>query len=525
MSVKTRVPKIKPDSPTESAPSPPSPKTTIVWTFDDGGESIIAGPRSPDWAHLETHNAATLIKSDPHRRVWRLVIDRQELYIKEFIHTSLRDRLRRLIRGPQAKLEWNTARIAADLGVRTVRFVAYGVAGNRSFLVSDALVGAIPLAEAWIDTGNRRDTLTRATALLMADAHNRGFIHADAHPRNILVVPGQEGQFTAYFADVYAARCPTRVTDADAAQNIAQLRQWFRTRATRSQRLRFLKTYCLRRSEDQSESARALTRRLAPQIVANTNEQAEKLWARRDRRILADNKYFTRILAGHQAIAHVTLRPSRPDIFPTPSTPTRTACQWRELLNQDETPEDVTILATTLQAAPRSRRLPMRLAFEMGHRLRNRDLPCRRPIAVVERRVPPAQTRSELWCDALPHTQGLFALARDSQTTLALRRTLCRALANLIALMADRGAAVETASSKTFGFDATTGILLIENPTDVLLRPRDVQRDRVTTLRALGKLFTQPGQLHRTDAVRLLKHLAPANWKQLWRLTEEGNRQ
>ncbi|MCH7526440.1 MAG: hypothetical protein IID39_03290 [Planctomycetes bacterium] len=511
------------------------------WWILDGWQSRVTGPDAPDWLNLHRHSNATLVKSNPRRSVWRVTTADRQIYAKEFIHPSVRDRLRHLFRGPQARSELRSARAAADRGVPTVCFVACGISKTRSVLLSEAIPEASPLSQIWTDIGHacdpgaardRRNAVIHAVARLIACAHRQGFLHPDAHPRNILIALEEADGFTAYFADVYGARQTAHLSDRQAAKSIAQLRQWFTLRATRTERLRFLRKYCEERLDSpspRSTSARVMMRRLAGPIVAATRRQARLLWKKRDQRILTTNEYFARLGLGRRIRAHVTLRFGRRDIHPTPSAPPRSARQWRELLSASDPTGGPTRLADMMVVLSRQptgmlERIrwmfagsPLRRAFVMGHRLRNRDLPTRWPFAVVERLALGTHAASTLWQDAYPDSQSLTGFLRNPRTDRASRTAACRSLAKVVLLMADRGAAVVRASSATFAVAAETNAVLIDDPTDVILRPRNVERDRLATILALGEVLHRTDCLRRTDAVRFLKRLAPTKWKQLWR--------
>ncbi|MEE9297327.1 MAG: lipopolysaccharide kinase InaA family protein [Phycisphaerae bacterium] len=529
----------------------------IRWTVASGWEECITGPAAPDWPKLAESDltavgpalpvgqafqpvdqqagkpvpqqGGVLIKSNPVRRVWRFSIAGRKFFVKVYMRLSAFAGIRRLLRGSDARREWRAGRWAQRNDVPTVRFVAYGRGGGRCYLVSEAVRDAKTLSESWLQ-GTDKWALLRAVADLLAAAHDAGFVHGDEHPNNILVFPAEGRPCGACYVDIYSARLGWRVSKAEAAQSLAQLNQWFSPRTSRRRRLRFLGAYCLRRAHGDTREARAMMRRLGPLIAEASQRQAERLWRKRDRRILRSNRYFTAIQRADGWSVHAVIRFRQPDLFPSPSVLPGAVSEWTGARAQARGSEDGLETACEIEGAIRQTAAMMldagvtvcvrqgsslpRSAFVMGHRLRHRDLPCRWPIAVADG---PDEKSGVLWVDASPAAEDLVAFLKQRSEHRAARRRAAESLADVVSSMADRGASVQQCCRGTFGVVPGKCTVVIDAPLNVLLRSRDPNRDLRTTSRALYEHVKRCGVFRRTDAACYLKALSSKRWRALWK--------
>ncbi len=481
----------------------------IHWTVSPGEKAAVTGDNAPDWSDLVNDPSATLVKSNTVRQVWRIRRDDRDWYVKDFGLTSTRAGLRQRLRGSDAHIEYRAGHGAAERGVPCVRVIAHGESRRRSLLVTEAVSGAATLADAWQEacessSRGRLDGMMKATAGLLAKAHTAGFLHGDDHPRNILIAPDGDGAARAVYVDVARAREKSGISDTEAAASVAQLHQWFRLRSERHLRLRFLWTYCVRRSSGDARSARQLLRRISPIVYAETHTQAARLWAKRDRRILGTNAYFARIALPGGARAHVTLRFRQRALFPMPSLPDQAVDAWQARIDTLEHCTDVVARGDSSHQE----------AFVAGHRLRNRDLPCRWPAAMV---TATGETSDILWVDANPRTKPLSDHMADIALDVPARRRVVASLARISRLMSDRGVCLGTAPDTAFGV-TPDGDVIIDAPTAVILSHRDPVRDGAKTSRALYELAFRGNWFRRTDAIRYLKALGADDWKAMWRL-------
>ena len=251
-----------------------------------------------DWLAEKPTDRLTLVKASAVRQVYRLELPDATFYVKRHVGRGVVQRVKGLLRGSPARIEYRASRYTTEHGVPAIQIAAYGKAneGNAglvSWTVSPALEGARTLAAAYrgasalADRPARRSAvadLTESTARLLATAHEAAFLHPDNHPRNILVQRAADGKTACLFVDLYGARCGRVVSDSEAARSLAALDMWFAGRASRTNRLRFLRSYCAWRNKPR--------RALARLVSGSVRRHARTLYRKRDRRIGRNNAYF-----------------------------------------------------------------------------------------------------------------------------------------------------------------------------------------------------------------------------------------
>jgi len=390
------------------------------WQVCAGRGDLAAIP----WDRLDEYAGAELVKQNPVRQVWRVQADTEVWFAKRFTDFGIAHAIRRILRGAPEKKEWQVSEYAERHGVPCVRFAGLlkpegGRGRARAVLVSREIAGAVSLADVWRQSGDHADPsgrrnlgqrLTELVAHLMAHAHAQGFLHRDTHPANILIRRDDDGvSREALFADLQKARIGRKVSDANAAGNLAELAQWFRLRTTVTQRLRFLRMYLAPRRGWDAKHAGSFEARPARRAFLRLVEQAferqrQRLYAKRDRRIFRNNQYFGWADVGRGWRGVFTLRVRGRDRRPFPSQPDRSVDEWvawvrREFphLECEARCDDAAArlgLVLLREKAPTLWRqgvwtlfkCPNRTSFGMFHRERHRDLPAPVPVALFERR-------------------------------------------------------------------------------------------------------------------------------------------
>jgi hypothetical protein len=186
------------------------------------------------------------------------------------------------------------------------------------------------------------------------------------------------------------------------------LDQYFHRVATRTERLRFLRSYlnALHATEN-GRDERLMEHRLVPEILHERARHALRLARRRDQRIWRKGKYFTTFElakdSGRRLRATVVVDLERRHLFPEPETPDRSEPEWRNILGAFIGEPDNTKIAReltrhgmqceTMQPANFFQRLkwilfgsPHRRAFARAHQLRHRDIRAPLLLAYVEER-------------------------------------------------------------------------------------------------------------------------------------------
>ena len=500
----------------------------IRWRIDPGSEHLIRGSGSPDWFALERDDRAALIKSNPRRRVWRVFHGKKPLIVKQFDEPAAEHLVRRIVRSTPAQREWRAAAVAARHGIACPHFLGLGIAGGSSVSIMHEIPDAVSLDQAWLDFEGedggrrRRHGIIEAVARLIVHAHQCGFVHGDDHPRNILISAESGGRLRAYYVDLQRARCGVPLGERAVVGSLAQLHQWFCIRATTAQRLRFLATYALMCCGGDRRAARRMRRRLTPPLLDKTHRLAAKLWAKRDGRIGLNNSYFATFESGGGERAMVTLRFRQRDLYPAPGWPDMTAEAWRKLIEADRPGVPGGVMERRAVSERRGERSGTTEAqrlfglFTKGHQLRNRDLPCRWPIACLGR-VEGDELATYLWLDQHPSAVPILEYVQQKASDGRARRALALKLARLVGLLADRGVCITGIGPRTLSVDPAKGRVFIDEPTGVAIRRRDVGRDRLVSARALRDAVLDRFGLSRTDAAAFLVRLDRQHWKLLWR--------
>jgi len=389
------------------------------WQIRETWHEVLLGPEAPDWFALEGVPDAAPVKAGEARATWRVTCAGRTVFAKVADHGHLMHRLKHHLVGDALEREWRTSLRAELRGIPVTRSLALGIKDGdapRVALLSEGSPGALRLLEAWakdVETagnGERRIAaaqLIDAVARLFASAHERGFVHGDAHPNNVLMCGDPKGQRQGFFVDVHSAKLTRRPPSLRRSlRALAQLDQYFHRRATRTERLRFLKGYLAQRpSLTEPRAHRTSTRKLLATLRQASISHAERLARTRDRRLRGKGAYFATLGLNGGWEVTVVLRLERRHVYPESDVPDRTPPTWRALLDPltrrlwDVPPTEVTLpedglriertridgfwlrLLTTLQGSEH------RSAFERCHRQRHRDLRNELILGYAEHRI------------------------------------------------------------------------------------------------------------------------------------------
>lgn len=373
-----------------------------------GCQNTLFEPSAPNWFELEGDSRATLVKSGHHRQTWRVNLGEEVVFAKLF-DFACGGAFKRFVFSlglSPAHREWRALLAAERRGVPAIRGLGIGVdLQYRIVLLSAGLSKAVPLSQAWESASSNRASalsLIDAVARLFASAHNRGFVHRDGHPSNILVEPSSDSGWLARFADVHGAKLFRDTASArDMIRSLAQLDHYFHRRATRSQRLRFLRTYLpLRQSVNRRGNRRAFFREMLTALGQARKTHAAALARQRDRRIHRNGKYFTTMTLGNGSKGTFVLQLERRHAFPESGVPDRTEREWRDIL-QPMAGGSAGVLTTAGLHADCSKPdglwtqllwsivgTSQRREFIRSHRLRHRDVRSELILGYLEHRGP-----------------------------------------------------------------------------------------------------------------------------------------
>lgn len=280
----------------------------VGWWVRDDWRRALLGPAGLKLAEWRAQERVDIVKTGPHRVVYRVDLPEGSVYVKHYLVPGFRAKLRQWLRRGKGRNESLRTKYLETIGVPTITPIALGEQRKRKFLfenylITPAIPEAVPLNElvesilpSWPEPRSAyvRRRLATALAELTARLHDAGFVHTDFHPGNILVRIDEDDQPLLAMIDLDALRVCRNLRWPDALHNLALLNHYFWLRSDRSDRRRFVVAY-LKARKTSPPDVRAFTRG----IEIETRSWAEKMWRRWGRRCHRTNKYFKKFSAKH----------------------------------------------------------------------------------------------------------------------------------------------------------------------------------------------------------------------------------
>jgi tRNA A-37 threonylcarbamoyl transferase component Bud32 len=263
---------------------------------------------------------------------------------------------------------------------------------------------------------------------MIAQMHNAGVLHGDLHSGNLLIrtdTPTPQ----PVLMDLHRMTKRPYLSRRAKAKNLALL---FHDRfgwTTRTERLRFLKHYLL------ASRIGGTLRGWQIMVTDFAWRHRQKLYAKRARRVVGNNRYFHRLRLNNGWRGHAVLESKRCMPFSSAAHWAFTPDQWESLLSDPlkllEEPYDrlikhsgsgvvlrkkITVGGHVLDVViknPRRKKSwkilldcfrpsrPMR-AFKLGHALLTRNIPTALPLVVLERKIGPLLLDSILITEYVP---------------------------------------------------------------------------------------------------------------------------
>ena len=548
----------------------------VGWWVRADWRRVLLGPeglRLDDWTR---QGCLGVVKTGPHRVVYRVDLPEGSVYVKHYLVPGLRAKLRQWFRRGKGRNEGRRTRYLDAIGVPTITPIALGEQRKRTvllenYLITPAIPDAVPLdtflerkLPQWPEPRKARvrRALAEALAVMTARLHCAGYLHLDFHPGNVLVRFDAGDRPSLSMIDLDALRVARSLSWAEARRNLALLNHYFWLRSDRTDRARFLRDY-LRARRTSPADPKAFARG----IERETRSWAERLWKRWGRRCRGTNKYFQTDRGRHAwSVASRDLDPGEVRaLLADPDAPFRR--EGTVVLKDSRT---TTVAETTMTVGGEPVRViykrfnrkkwldplltyfrPSRAwqAWQAGQHMLSRAVPTPRNLAFVARLRPflrdplfwylphetylvtikaePSVTLGEYVAKVLP---GLEPERRRSQT-----RRITLALARLLRTLHERSLSDR---------DLKTSNILIEGDPDAedvkltvidlvgvrLMNPLPDHRRVQNLTRLHVSLADVPGRT-RSDALLFLRAylpwgLSPHNdWKTLWRAIEAGSAQ
>lgn len=278
----------------------------VGWWIREEWFDRIAGPHGLKWKEWRNSGQIHVVKDGPLRTVYHVPIGLSGIYIKHYRVPGLRARARQWIRGGKARNEGDKALQLAAIGIPTINPLALGEERKfgmiyENYLVTEEIAGVEPLDRFLeiklagfdpIRVDKIRRLIGEELARLCARLHKSGLVHGDFHPGNLLVKLDQNDIPSLVLIDLDALRqrnVPLKLNEI--RDNLAQLNNYFWSRSSRVERLRFLESY-LKYRRRHNPLAPINMGRFARDIETATRTWAERLWRRWARRGQGTNKYY-----------------------------------------------------------------------------------------------------------------------------------------------------------------------------------------------------------------------------------------
>jgi tRNA A-37 threonylcarbamoyl transferase component Bud32 len=533
------------------------------WVRPAWRETLLSdsGLKLAEWKRL---GRLKVVKTGPHRAVYRVDLAEGSIYVKHFLVPDVRAMARQWFRRGKGRNEGRRAVKLAAIGVDTIDPIALGEQRKHSFLfenylITEAIPETVPLDE-FVERrlprmeprrqSKVRQSLAIAMAELTAHLHDAGFLHQDFHPGNLLVRFDSDDRPHLSLIDLDALRTMRRLSWRAARKNLALLNHYFWLRCSRSDRYRFLRTYLEARKANVERA-----RWFATTIEASTRLWAERLWRRWGRRCCGNNKYFKTFhtkkawaIASRDLdrdIAKLALSdPMRllnlPDTVILKESRTTTVAELtmpihdvptRVIFKRFKSKKPLEWLLNVLRPTRAWR------AWQAAQHLVSRGIPTPQNLAIIERTTPffPIPLETFLITIKAEPAQTLSDYTLETMQTLPPQerrraiRSITKGLARLLRVLHERSISdrdLKAANIMIQG-DPTVEeplLSLIDLVGVQLCHPIPRHRRLQNLARLQLSLESVPGRT-RTDSLRFLQRylewgLSPHNdWKSLWRAT------
>ena len=270
----------------------------------------------PDLDRWLADESTSVVKTGPHRTVYRVELPGGTVYVKHCRISGFRAWVREVLRPAKARLEFENALALQQRDIPAVLPLAWGEPDTpwpgESFLVTRSRDGVVPFLQfveqtlpalpAEVRDGVRRQ-LAHALGQFLARLHDAGVAHPDPHPGNLLVElpPSRVPHF--YLIDLHAVRVGRPLTWPRSRHNLILFNRWSQLRLDRTDRLRFWLAYRRARRTLPLPTRRELAAG-AREVERGTMGSNVRFWSGRVVRCVSQNRYYRRVKSGpHRGFA------------------------------------------------------------------------------------------------------------------------------------------------------------------------------------------------------------------------------
>ena len=260
---------------------------------------------------LQKRYATVTIPSSDSTRVYKFAVTfdgvRRELYFKKYLHRSVWDIIKHLVRDSRAKRAFKASLMLAENGFDVPTIIAMGECrfsffNTRNYLVTSQVEGAKEIYHFFTETpGNLtkeqlryKRTLIRALGRTIGRMHAKAIFHGDLRLGNILAKQ-ENSRWRFYFLDNERTKRFHRLPFRLQLKNLVQVNMIPLHMITNTERMRFFKEYWAEyRSNNKQKTA------LIKKVLRKTNQRlSEKRKVYRElRKCLRKNARYLRIKTG-----------------------------------------------------------------------------------------------------------------------------------------------------------------------------------------------------------------------------------
>jgi Lipopolysaccharide kinase (Kdo/WaaP) family len=308
-------------SQTPATPTLPFGDSRLVWS----GESQIVRELQSEWIAGHYANSSgkqtTVIKSGPHRAVYRVELPSGPVFLKHFKIPDWRALARNFLSGTPAEREASAAARVAGTGIETTVAAALGSIRGRilvrdSFLMTRELANVRPLDQVLRErlavadeqsspsASQFRRELARGLGRLAGRLHGHSLTHGDLHPANILLNDDSTDTLRLALIDLQRVQTQRLLSLRSSRIDLFGLYNSFNAIAGRSDRRRFFKTYwnellacptggIARNRKNKSKTVRALEA-YCVRALCREQLQNDRKWQRPHRRLIVADRGWQR---------------------------------------------------------------------------------------------------------------------------------------------------------------------------------------------------------------------------------------
>lgn len=545
----------------------------VGWWIREEWFDRIVGPKGLKWQEWEQSGKLRIVKDGPLRTVYHVDLGSTGIYIKHYRVPGLRPKIRQWFRRGKARNEGEKALGLAAIGIGTVEPVALGEQRLfgvilENYLVTKEIPEVEPLDQFLEKTLAQfspqraieiRRQIGNELARLCARLHENGYVHQDFHPGNLLIRFDSKEHPCLMLIDLDALRLrPVPLPVHEIRDNLAQLNNYFWSRSSRVERLRFLEHYLKFRKRHNPLSPMEMAK-FARQIESATRTWAERLWRRWAKRGQGTNKYFKTFTAPstwgvisrkleREEVKAIINDPDSliyaPDAVILKHSKSSTVAEVTIRTNQGEKrvvlKKIPTIKATDFWFGWIKQHRSWR-SWKAGGHLTARGIPTPEPLAYISKGGPGTSSLLARLYPTSTYTiqerpEGMLSLAKHMEDFLihlpehervAAIKSSIQPMAGLLRQMHEKSISHRDLKAaniliRPLADGSWREMSLIDLVGVTLLHPLP-RRYRVKNLARVAMSFHAHQMLRKTDAMRFLRSYLPiaylekSDWKRLWR--------